>query len=112
DFVIAYGNSPVGPERCISVDAFCHRAAELPQLRSRQCIDRKYLVGTSDIHHAAGFKGSDLQAEVRDGENPLQLQRSDVRSIDLLQRAIAVCTDIPVVGEPVARLWVSPSHAF
>ena len=81
-----------------AVGAFCRITARLARARTfvvpdgASCprIEGEYLIRTGDIHHAIDDYRRDFQHLMIDRENPFELQVTDVRCVDLIQRAVAI----------------------
>ena len=110
--VITDRHSAIRPERRIAVQSASLRPRVLPDLVSRQSIDRKHLVRPRDVHHSAGFERRHFQPVVRNGKDPLQTQPADIPRVDLFQLAIPVRAQLTVVSEPVPRLRLPPRDPF
>jgi hypothetical protein len=76
----------------------------VPDRSSRLRIQCKHLVGTGDEHHPVHNQRRHLQREMVNREDPLDAEVLHIGSSDLVESAVAIPTDVAVVGGPVARL--------
>ena len=92
------------PSLRIAEQAAAGRTRIVPKTVAGEGVEGEDLVRAGDVEHAAGCEGRGFEAEVGDGEDPFQLERGDIRGVDLCERAVAICGVAAVVGEPVAGL--------
>src|SRR4051794_5746127 len=84
----------------------------MPECVSSKSVKRKDLIGTSNIEDAIGSQRRHFQAKILNGKNPLHFQRGNILGVDLRQWTVSVAGNVAVVGEPIARLRLTPCDSL
>ena len=111
--VIGVEEYAVSQHRRSAVCALCGITRDGPGRRSRPRIapdlsaglriERAHLIRSGHVHHAVDHEGSHLQAVVWKRIGPLKLETAYVFGVDLVERAVTIRSECPVVGWPLAR---------
>src|SRR5690349_11236641 len=98
DLIAEYGETLVCPQRGIANEPRGGGARIMPDLAASDRIDCEDLIGAGEVHDPFGDEWCGFDSEMRDGKDPLHPELLDVPGVDLVEFAVAVAADVPVVG--------------
>src|ERR1700689_2553076 len=90
DLIAQNGHSSVGAKFCVANHTFAGRTRILPNHTTGERVEREYLVRSRYIQDSVAGERRCFEAKGLDGKNPLQLQRGDIRGVDLFEWTVPV----------------------
>ena len=96
------GDATIDSASRVARQAFRARSFETPDLAPVAGIERHALVDGRDVHDAVDNDGRDFEPRAAgQGKHPRRRQRRHVRPVDLIECAVSIAAELPVIRRPV-----------